>query len=80
MTEWSTSEAVDEEIPKVGSEDKDDNHNGKGKRKADDGKTPQWRNGQKKFCPRGSRFTTYTDLTDTVENVFLATQNTLPYK
>lgn len=46
LAKGSTSRKVDKKIPKVESEDKDNNPNGKGKKMADDGGSPQGRHGR----------------------------------
>ena len=59
---------ANEELPRVNVEERNDLPNEQGKRKAADSR-PQGLNGRKKFRPGRSKFTTYTDLTDTVENL-----------
>lgn len=79
LAEGSGNGGVREELQRINAEERNDHPNEQGKRKAADDKS-QGQSGRKKFRPGKSRFTTYTDLMDTVENVFLGTQNVLPYK
>lgn len=58
----------------------EDQLNSVSKRKTNAGGNGNGKNNQPKRLRGARRYDTYTDLTGTIENIFLATQATMPYK
>lgn len=54
--------------------------NNGGNRKADAGGNENGKNSKPERLKDGTRYDTYTDLTDMIENIYLATQTTMPYR